>query len=220
MSVSMKTRSNEEWLRALRADGVEQEEALKELRERLLRAILSYLRRHHFGRASLSGEEARQLAEDCAQEALLAIREKLETFRGESRFTTWAYAVAIRLVLGEFRRRRWKDVSLDQSRIGEEPPAWPIEDMKSPDPEQALQQQQVWSILKALIERELTHRQRSVLVAHVFQGMPLDLAAARLETNRDNVYKILHDARKKLKRCLIERGLTQEEIFGAFEAHA
>lgn len=216
----MGTRTNEEWLRALRADGAEKEAALKELRERLLRAILSYLAGHHFGRPSLNGEGTRQLAEDCSQEALLAILNKLETFRGESQFTTWAYAVAVRLVLGELRRRRWKEMSLEQSRIGEELPAWPIEDVRSPDPERTFQQQELWRILKGTIEEDLTQRQRSVLVAHVFQEMPLDLVAGRLGTNRDNVYKILHDARKKLKRCLIERGLTQEEIFGAFVAQA
>lgn len=76
------------------------------------------------------------------------------------------------------------------------------------------------SILKGIIENELTQRQRSVLVAHVFQGMPLDLVADWLGTSRDTVYKILHDARKKLKKCLIEHGLTQEEILGVFEGTA
>jgi len=216
----MRMRSNEEWLRALRTDGVEQQEALKDLREGILRVVLGYLAEHHVGRVSLDREETRQLAEDCAQEALLAILEKLETFRGESRFTTWAYAVTIRLVLGALRRRRWKEVSLEQSRIGEELPAWPIEDAKSPDPERALQQEEVWRILKGIVETELTQRQRSVLVAHIFQGMPLDLVADWLGTSRDTVYKTLHDARKKLKKCLIEHGLTQEEILGVFEGMA
>ena len=72
-------------------------------------------------------------------------------------------------------------------------------------------------MLEKIIENDLTPRQRFVLIASAFQGMPLDLIAERLGTNRDNVYKNLHDARKKLKGCLNERGLTQEEILRIFE---
>ncbi len=213
----MRTRTNEEWLRALRASGPEQDEALRDLRGTILRAILAYLRGHHGGWASLKPEQVGELAEECAQDALLAILAKVDTFRGESRFTTWAYAVAVRLLLGKLRQRRWKEVSLEDSRIGKELPAWPIASAKSANPEKALQQQETWRILRGIIEKDLTQRQRSVLVAHVFQGMPLDLVADWLGTNRDNVYKILHDARKKLKRSLIEQGLTQEEILAVFE---
>ncbi len=212
----MKSRTNEEWLRALRADGLEQEEALRHLRGRILWAILAYLAGHQGGRGAAEPEGARQLAEDCAQEAVVTILEKLETFRGESRFTTWAHAVAVRLLLGKLRRRRWKEVSLEDSRIGAELPAWPIEGPRDADPERILQQEEIWRIIRGIIEKDLTQRQRSVLVGHVFKGMPLDLVADRLGTNRDNVYKILHDARKKLKRSLIEQGLTHQEIFTLF----
>lgn len=184
----MKTRTNEEWLRTLRANGPPQEDALKDLRERILRALLAYLAGHHRGRASFTPAAARQFAEDCAQEAVVTILEKLETFRGESRFTTWAYKIAIHLVLGQLRRRQWQEVSLEQSRIGEDLPAWPIEGAKSADPERALQQKEIWRALKGIIEKDLTQRQRSVLVAHVLQGMPLDLVANWLGISRDNVY--------------------------------
>jgi RNA polymerase sigma-70 factor (ECF subfamily) len=214
---SMGIKSNEDWLRALTAAGAEQEEALKDLRQKFLHTMRSFLRQSHGGKPVLDSEEARQLAEDCAQEALLKIQEKLGSFRGESQFTTWATTVAIRILLQELRRRRWKDVSLRYSHIGDHPPDWPIEDPKSQDPEKALQQDEVWQIVTRIIEEELTARQRYVLVANVFQEMPLDLIADRLGTNRDSVYKVLHDARKKLKKCLIKRGLTQEEILHIFE---
>jgi RNA polymerase sigma-70 factor (ECF subfamily) len=164
-------------------------------------------------------EEVGQIVEDCAQETLLTIRQKIDTFRGESRFTTWATSIAIRILLGELRRRRWKDLSIQHSRIGHDLPNRPIEALQSrhSDPELALQQDEVWRMIKRIIEEELTARQRYVLVANVFQGMPLDLIADRLGTNRDNVYKVLHDARKKLKICLSKRGLTQEEILHIFE---
>jgi RNA polymerase sigma-70 factor, ECF subfamily len=208
-------KTNEEWLRTLRADGIEQDDALKDLRETILRAMRAYL-------AADSGyrsEEVRQIAEDCAQETLLTIRQKIDTFKGESRFTTWATSIAIRILLGELRRRRWKHLSIQHSRIGHDLPNRPIETLQSrdPDPELALQQDEIWQTLTTIIEEELTARQRYVLIASVFQGMPLDLVANRLGTNRDNVYKVLHDARKKLKTCLTKRGLTQEEILRIFQ---
>lgn len=208
-------KSNEEWLRALKADRIEQDDALKDLRETILRAMRAYL-------AADSGyrsEEVKQIAEDCAQETLLTIRQKIDTFKGESRFTTWATSIAIRILLGELRRRRWKHLSIQHSRIGHDLPNQPIETLQSrdPDPELALQQDEIWQTLTTIIEEELTARQRYILIASVFQGMPLDLVADRLGTNRDNVYKVLHDARKKLKTCLTKRGLTQEEILRIFQ---
>ena len=82
----------------------------------------------------------------------------------------------------------------------------------------ALQQDEVWSLLEQIVEKDLTSRQRFVLIDSAFQGMPLDLIAAKLGTDRDNVYKILHDARKKLKVCLTKRRITLEEILQTFEA--
>ena len=210
-------KTNEEWLRALRANGIEQEEAIKDLRERLLHGMRAYLAEGRGDRSAFASEEARQIVEDCAQEALLIIREKIDTFRGESRFTTWATTVAIRLLLGELRRRKWKHVSIEYSRIGRDLPTRPIDALQPGNPEMALQQDEVWSLLKQIVEKDLTSRQRFVLIASAFQAMPLDLIADKLGTNRDNVYKILHDARKKLKVCLTKRGITLEEILQTFE---
>jgi RNA polymerase sigma-70 factor (ECF subfamily) len=210
-------KTNEEWLQALRANGIEQEDALKDLRERLLHGMRGYLAEDRGYRSALASEEARQMVEDCAQEALLIIRKKIDTFRGESRFTTWATTVAIRLLLGELRRQKWKHVSIEDSSIGRDLPNRPMESLQSGNPEIALQQDEVWSLLKRIVEKDLTSRQRFVLIASAFQGMPLDLIAAKLGTNRDNVYKTLHDARKKLKGCLTKRGVTQEEILRIFE---
>ena len=208
-------KTNEEWLRALRASGIEQEDALKDLRDRLLHGMRAYIAQDHGYRSVLAVKEATQIVEDCAQEALLIIRDKIDTFRGESRFTTWATTVTIRLLLGELRRRRWKKVSIESTRIGRD--LGSAEALQTGNPEMAVQQTEVWRMLEKIIENDLTPRQRFVLIASAFQGMPLDLIAERLGTNRDNVYKNLHDARKKLKGCLNERGLTQEEILRIFE---
>jgi RNA polymerase sigma-70 factor, ECF subfamily len=210
-------RTNDEWLRALRSDGIEQEEALKDLRERLLLGMRAYLADERGYTTALAFADAKEIVEDCAQEALLIIRQKIDAFRGESRFTTWATTIAIRLLLGELRRRKWKQVSIESSKIGHNLPDRPAEAPQYGNPEMALQQQEVWSMLKRVVEKDLTSRQRFVLIASAFQGMPLDLIADRLGTNRDNVYKILHDARKKLKRCLTKRGLTAEELIRTFE---
>jgi RNA polymerase sigma-70 factor, ECF subfamily len=209
-------RTNAEWLRALSASGIVQGDALKELREILIRGMRAYLAEDR-GYNSVQGSEARQIVEDCAQETLLIIQRKIGTFRDESRFTTWATTIAIRQLLGELRRRKWKDLSIDPSSIGRDLPKRPMEAFQSDTPEIALQQNEVWTLLKRIVEKDLTSRQRFVLTASAFQGMPLDLIADKLGTNRDNVYKILHDARKKMKECLTKRGLTQEEILGIFE---
>jgi len=212
----MKGWSNEEWIRALRSGGDEQQKALDALRNGILRALHWYLSERRLGEGGNQGQ-VRQLAEDFTQEALLTILEKLSTFRGESRFTTWAYKVALHRALGELRRRRWKEISLEELKIGEDLPSWPIEEGRSPDPERTFQQEEVWRILKGIIEQDLTQRQRTVLIAHIFQGVPLDVVADHLGTDRDNVYKLLHDARKKLKGRLVEHGFTQEEILKIFE---
>ncbi len=213
----MQVRTNEAWLQALHGDGTwQQEEALKDLREIILRGLRAFLSQAKESYPSLRSENAEQVAQDCAQEALLSILRRLETFRGESRFTTWAHQVAIRHVLDVLRQKRWRDISLDPSRIGDGLPQRPIEDARELDPEQQLYQAQVWQIIRRSIEEDLTPRQRSALVAHVFQGMPLDLVATWLGTNRDAVYKLLHDARKKMKQGLLERRIPQEEILGAF----
>jgi RNA polymerase sigma-70 factor (ECF subfamily) len=210
-------KTNEEWLRALKADGIEQEDALKDLRATILRALRAHLAKNSGYRSAFNSEEARQIAEDCAQQTLLTVQQKIDTFKGESRFTTWAISIAIRILLGELRRRRWKLVSLESSHGSVDLSESPAQSLPCLDPELALQQDQIWNIFAEIIEKELTLKQRSVLVAVVFEGMPLDLLADSIGTNRDNVYKILHDARKMLKKCLSRRGLTQEEILRIFE---
>jgi RNA polymerase sigma-70 factor (ECF subfamily) len=162
-------------------------------------------------------EQVSELAEDLAQDALLNILEKLDTFRGESQFTTWAYAVALRRALGELRRKRWQERSVAAPEGNRQLPIWPLEDQRSHNPEQVAQQAELWQAIHRVIEQDLTVRQRTVLVGHVFQGVPLDILAEQLGTNRDNVYKILHDARKKLKQRLLQRGLTYGDILKAFE---
>jgi RNA polymerase sigma-70 factor, ECF subfamily len=207
---SVTTRSNSEWLTALREGGRRQEEAIKELRQSLQRAILSFLARQ----SGAGGPGHEDLAEECAQESALLVLSKLDQFRGESQFTTWAYAIAIRVALGELRRRRWRTTAVEEARLGETMPHWPID---NPGPERSLEQRQAWMLLSELIETSLTPLQRKALIAHAFQDMPLDLVAEWLGTNRNSLYKLVHDARKRLRAELQSRGVTHRELIGIFD---
>jgi len=173
----MRVRSNLEWLDALQSEGLVQEEALRDLRQGILRAVQAYLGKQFVGRGALSAEEAHHLAEDCTQEALLAVRKNLTGFRGDSQFTTWVYAIAIRTVLADLRRRRWREVKREPELLGERLPAWPVDEPSTPGPDRSLQQEEAWRVLARVIESELTPRQRSALVAHAFDEMPLDEVA-------------------------------------------
>lgn len=210
-------RNNAEWLHALRSQGATQEEALQDLRDYLLRAALVYLSRHRSDLAHFHREELQHLAEDWAQEALLAVMDKLHTFRGQSKFTTWTYRIVINLAASGLRRRRWRALSLDALPEEEELPLLSmIGDTRAQDPERAAQQKEIWAIIQRIVDEELTDRQRTALTALLFHGMPMDEVAKRLGTNKNNVYKIMHDARKKLKKRLIEHDLSEEYILAIF----
>lgn len=205
------TRTNTDWLQALRQPS--SPEALEELRDILLRGL----------RAALAGRvngDLDALAEDFAQEALLKILASLETFRGESRFTTWAQRIAIHIAFSELRRRRWKDVPLQtftQSREGSEltPPL-----LTSPNssPEAQAARRDLLRNVKNLIFDELTEKQRTALLAIVQDDFPLPVVAERMKTNPNALYKLLHDARQKLKQRLEEKtGLSAQELLSFFE---
>jgi len=213
----MKPRTNAEWLRSLEAEGEAQATAIADLRAFLLRAALYALSRSRGDLAHLSDLEIEQLAEDCAQEALLAILEHLHEFRSESKFTTWAYKFAINFSLVAARRERWKAVSLDQLLEETDLPEWPIRDAHpAGNPDRAASQAEVWATIREVIDQELTERQRQVLTAMVFDEVPLDEIVRHFGTNRNAIYKLVHDARQKLKAHLEARGFSVSEIMDLF----
>lgn len=207
-------RSNSEWLKALQDGGRDQQSALADLRARLLAAIGPYLAKNCGAQDSLRSDEAKHLAEDCAQESILIIQSKLQSFRGDSQFITWAYSIAIRVVLGELRHRRWRRARIERTQLGQALPIWPIQE---PGPERSLQQQEAWTLLTRLINTKLTPLQRTALIAHAFQGMPLDEVAEWLGSNRNSLYKLIHDARKRLKQALLEEGITHKDLIAVFD---
>ena len=215
----MKPRTNEEWCYALQTQGEEQAIAIADLREFLLHASRYSVSRSLGGLTSISDYEVQQLAEDSAQEALLAILNHLSEFRSDSKFTTWAYKFAINFSLMAARHERWKGVSLDRLIDEVDLPDSPILDSgPSDDPALQAQQSEIWAMLKEVIETELTKRQQQVLKAMVFDEIPLDEIAQHFESNRNAIYKLMHDARQKLKARLEMRGFGVPEIMDLFGA--
>lgn len=212
------TRTNSEWLQSLSLQDSLQTEAIEELRALLLKASLYTLVTHVSDLYHLGEQERVALAEDCAQEALLAILARLDDFRGESKFTTWAYKFAVNIALNRARRERWKGVSLDTLAEDDYSLDWLQwkEGFQSADSETSTLKEEVSNIIRKAIRDELTDRQRQVLKWIAFDGVPMDVVVERLETNRNAVYKLLHDARLKVKKCLSSHGYEVEEIYDLF----
>jgi RNA polymerase sigma-70 factor, ECF subfamily len=213
------TRTNEEWLEELRANGTAQEAALADLRNLLLRAVLFFFSRNRGDFDSLTRDEILQRAEDCAQDALIAVMSHLSDFRGDSKFTTWAYKFAINTALMTVRRERWKGRSLDQLSFGEDGSLaeWVMRDKSiGLTPDQSAMQSEIRKNIREVIEHDLTDKQRRVLIMMVFNEVPMDEVARRLDTNRNAIYKMLHDARRKLKNRLQARGFEVGEILALF----
>jgi len=210
-------RTNEAWLRDLRAGGEAQSGALEDLRDYLLRAARRALHRSRGWLAHLGPLDREAIAEDCAQEALVAVLARLDDFRGDSRFTTWAYAFAVNIALVAARREGWRRVSLDDLLGGPDAVA-SVEAALDADPDRSAQRAEAWAAIREVLDHQLTERQRQALTAVVLQGVPLDELVRHWDSNRNAVYKLLHDARRKLRAGLQARGLEPEEILGLFAA--
>jgi RNA polymerase sigma-70 factor, ECF subfamily len=214
----VKARTDADWLHALRSGGPGQTAAIADLRGYLVRAATYALHRSRGNVGPLAASVPSQLAEDCAQEALLAILKNLDRFRGDSRFTTWAFAFAVNAALVAARRERWKRVPLDAllKESGLPPEAMGRRGALA-DPLDRAEQSQLLDALGQAVEHDLTERQRQVLKAVVVDGVPLDEVARYWGSNRNAVYKLLHDARRKLKRSLQERGFNAGDILGQLD---
>ncbi len=209
----MSTRTNEQWLADLQAEGPARDAALEDLRAVITKGLPYALSRW----VSPSEPQFDFLVEEVTQETLLRILDRLRTFEGRSQFTTWAHKIAIRIALSELRRKRWRDSSLDELVDDEEAPAPEslLED-SSAGPETAVERADMMTRVRRIIAEELTDRQREAILLLSVQNMPMEEAAAKLKTNRNALYKLLHDARLRLKRRLSLEGLTAQEVLTAF----
>jgi RNA polymerase sigma-70 factor (ECF subfamily) len=210
-------RTNEMWLEHQRDGRPEQAEAIEDLRQYLKRAVLIYLHTRS-DLKHLAENELQQMCEDFTQDALLKIQAGLDTFRGKSKFTTWATKIAANHTISELRRAKWRDLSLDAiTEAGTS-----LQEIFAPDttpgsnPDTASERQQVWQVINEVINSELTERQRQVLVAVRVENIPMAEVARLLDTNTNNVYKLLHDARLKLKRGLEALDLDSQYILKLF----
>jgi RNA polymerase sigma-70 factor (ECF subfamily) len=205
-------RSNATWLAELADAGPIGKRAQLELRQIILRALQ---------RGLASRPEAASSLEDFAQESVVRITRQLPSFRDESRFTTWAIAIAMRVSFSALRRRHWRDVSLETLVEGASvvsPAAEPPEPShpSASSPERTAARREILAQLERCVAEALTERQRQVVVAEL-RGMPQEEIAAQLGSNRNAIYKLSHDARRGLQRALEEAGYSQEAVRWAFE---
>lgn len=209
-------RTTADWLRDLAPDSPNRAEAIQALRDYLLRAILVYLTRSRADLSEYDYDELRQWAEDWAQTALLQVIEKRESFRGDSKFTTWAYRVAVNLVASDLRRKAWSTASLEHLVEANSNSLRYAEDTSAPRPEVSAERSEAWDAVRTVIRDELTDRQRTAITRVILDGAPMEVVAKELGTNRNNLYKILHDARRKLKAALAARRWQADDILSSF----
>jgi RNA polymerase sigma-70 factor, ECF subfamily len=185
---------SDEWLAALGGPPAVREEALARLHELLLRAARFELARRRRMLGGVPQAEIEDLAAQAASDAMVAILAKLDTFRGASRFTTWAYKFALLEAGVKARRRAWQDreVLLDAE-------AWPVVSDAGPSAHQMLEDAELLRAVRDAMQTSLTRHQREVFTALALNGVPIDVLAERLDTTRGALYKTLHDARRKLR---------------------
>lgn len=211
----MLKRSNEEWITDLRAEGAPRESALADLRQVILTGLPYALKKW----LSTGDPRFYPLADEVTQDTLLRVIDRLDTFEGRSQFTTWVHKIAVRIALTELRRKRWENVSLDDLVEGEENPpmAGLLIDHQASTPEDLVEGSDLMQRVQRIIAEELTDKQRQAMLAVAIQGMPLEEVARRMGTNRNALYKLLHDTRLRLKRRLAQEGLTPEDVLSVFE---
>jgi RNA polymerase sigma-70 factor, ECF subfamily len=185
---------DDEWIAALGGPPAVREEALARLHALLLRAARFELGRRRGMLGGVPHAEIEDLAAQAASDAMVALLAKLDTFRGASRFTTWAYKFALLEAGVKARRRAWQDreVLLDAD-------AWPAVRDDGPSAHEVLEDAELLRAVRDAMRTSLTPHQREVFTALALNGVPIDVLAERLGTTRGALYKTLHDARRKLR---------------------
>ena len=192
-----------EWLRSLRGEGAAREYAIARLHALLLRAARFEVARRRPTLPHLRGDDLDDVANHAADDALVSVLGRLDDFRGASRFTTWVYKFALYEAAVKLRKRAWQGRELPL-----EPETWSLFSSAGLEPDAELEQSELLHTLQDAIAEVLTPHQRRVLVALALNGVPIDVLAERLSTTRGALYKTLHDARRKLRKHLDERGLS------------
>jgi RNA polymerase sigma-70 factor, ECF subfamily len=194
------------WIDGLLATGVERARALDRLHDLLLRAAHAEAHRRHLY-PEIVGVELDDLCRQAADDAVVAVTAKLDGYRGASRFTTWAYAFAIYEVSVKLRRHAWR-----QGRIptADDDSTWDRLAERAGTAEARVESAEFFRALRRAITEELTARQRQVFVAVALNDVQIDVVADQLSSTRGAIYKVLHDARTKLRRRLEREGHLKE----------
>ncbi len=192
-------RDSQEWLAALRGPAFARSRACAELHALLLRGAHFELGRRRSSLAHVPDGELNDLAMQATDDAMVAILAKLDSFRGESRFTTWAYKFVLLEAGVKARRRAWqgKEIALEDD-------AWSVIADAGPSAHQLLDDAETLRAISDAVQRSLTKHQRAVFVALALNEVPIDVLAERLNTTRGALYKTLHDARRKLRSALAD----------------
>lgn len=192
------------WVDGLSAGGAESDSAQRRLHGMLLRIARSEVNRRS-GSLRLGGPEVDDLAHQAASDAMLAVLAKLADFRGESRFTTWAYRFVVLEVSSKLGRHFWRRPTTPfDAADWERLPA-----LLGADPAEQAEAGEVAAAIGRIVEHDLSAHQRQVFVAIAVEGVPLDALAVRLATNRNALYKVMFDARRKIRAGLVANGYLE-----------
>jgi RNA polymerase sigma-70 factor (ECF subfamily) len=203
-----KYETNKDWIKAL-SEPVD-EKAVELLRKKLIRGLKPALHKY-------VDRELDQFVEDVAQDALLKVLDNIDSFRGESKLITWAMKIAVREGLTELRRKKYDDSSLEDFRRPDEEGRNELNSLtfatNIPDPDKATHEQLVLQKVLTIINEELTDKQRQAIKALMIQGLSITVVAEQMDTNRNALYKLVHDARLKIKNKLELDGIDPDQLF-------
>jgi RNA polymerase sigma-70 factor (ECF subfamily) len=197
------------WLERLQSDGQTRDQAIAELHAFLVRAARHEAERRRPSLPAHMVADLGELVEQAAGDAAIGILRKLDTYRGESRFTTWAFKFAIFEVSALLRRAAWRDrpIVLDAA-------SWERLAERSAQPDRVALFREMVVEIRRFVATDLTPRQREVFTAVVVDEVPMDVLAERLDTSRGAIYKILHDARAKLRTRFADRAWDEPTFAG------
>ncbi len=204
MTVACPVPVERNWVGELRGEGIEREDALTALHELLLRAARFEIGRRSAALSHVRGEQLDDLAVQAANDAMVAVLAKLDTYRGASRFTTWAYKFALLEAGVKVRRRAWQG-----REVVLEPESWPSFEDEGASVERGHEAAELLGALQRAVGDVLTPHQREVFTALALNEVPIDVLSERLGTTRGALYKSLHDARRKLRTELTAAGYME-----------
>jgi RNA polymerase sigma-70 factor (ECF subfamily) len=193
--------TSQRWIEGLRASGTEHEICVAALHALLLRVARHEVSRRA-GSLRVYGPELDDIAQQASDDAVMAVRSKAASFRGDSRFTTWAYKFVMFEVSTKMGRHFWRKerASLDEA-------AWDrLPDTLFVAPERSAEERELFALLRRAIDEDLTQLQRRVFVAIALNEVPMDALARELGSTRNAIYKVLFDARRRLRACLQSAG--------------